>query len=113
MADITDPQIVRWSNERARVLADRLEQAEAAINAYLADWTAQGVSALITAAGATNAIADGSETDGRQRVTGTKLVNMRAALLQLQTALDTTLVAGVGATAKSILDGVQVNGTVR
>ena len=113
MAEITNPQIIVFANERARTMADRVVSLSAAIDAWLSDWTAQGMSAAITAAGVAENIADGSEYDGRQRVTGTKLVNFRAALLQLQSALTSTAVAGVGATPKAIADGIQVNASPR
>jgi hypothetical protein len=113
MAEIVDPQIVVFANERARTIADKVVSFSAQVDAWLADWSAQGMSALVTAAGAAETIADGSATDGRQRITGTKLVNLRAALLQLQTALTATAVAGVGATPKAVADGIQVNGSQR
>ena len=115
MADITNPQIVVFSNERARVMADHLVRFSAEVDAWLTDYAAQGIAAAITgdANGASANIGDGSATDGRQRVTGTEIVNLRAGLLQVQTALTSTLVSGVGTTAKSIADGIQVNGSVR
>ena len=113
MADITDVQVVRFANERTRVLADKLEALYFELSAYRSDYAGQGISAKITAAGASGTIADGSDVDGRQRITGVSIQNLAAGLTQLQTAWDTTLVAGVGATLKSMLDTVQVNGTPR
>lgn len=113
MADIVSPQVVKFSNERGRTMADEIVALSGRVDAWLADWSAQSMSALITAEGASNNVADGSDVDGRQRVTGTELVNLRAALLQVQTALTTTLVSGVGATVKAIADGIQVNGSAR
>jgi hypothetical protein len=113
MADITNPQIVTFANERARTIADAIEVFSEKVDAFVADYAAQGMTALITAAGASELVADGSEADGRQRITGTKIINLRAALLQLQTALMTTAVSGVGSTPKVIADGIQVNGSPR
>jgi hypothetical protein len=113
MPEITDSQIIKFANERARTIADEVARLHYAIEGWLADYTAQGISALITAAGATNVIADGSETDGRVRITGTQLVNLRAALLQVQTAVDTTTVSGVGVAPFGIANGIQVNGSPR
>lgn len=115
MADITNPQIITFANERARVISDHLVRFSAEVDAWLADYAAQGISAAITGAseGAGSNIADGSATDGRQRVTGTEIMNLKAGLLQVQTALTTTLVSGVGTTPKAIADGIQVNGSVR
>jgi hypothetical protein len=114
MAEITNAQVVKFANERARTMADEIVYLDRLIAAWLADWTAQGMSAAITAdaAGTTSNITDGSETDGRQRVTGTELVNLRAALLQLQASL-AAVVSGVGASPRSIADGIQVNGSTR
>lgn len=115
MAEITNPQVVTFANERARTMADTVVRLSAQVDAWLADYTAQGIAAAITgdAAGSSSNIGDGSATDGRQRVTGSEIINFRAALLQVQTALTTTLVSGVGATVKAIADGIQVNGSVR
>ena len=115
MADITNVAVVAWSNSRARPMADKIEIFSAQVDAYITDYNVQGITAAATAdaAGIGANISDGYATDGRQPVTGTELVNLRAALLQLQTALTTTLVSGVGATAKAIADGIQVNGSVR
>jgi hypothetical protein len=113
MADNNNPQVILFANERARTIADLLVSTSAKVDAWIADYNAGGIGTLITAAGASENIADGSEVDGRQRITGTKVINLRAALLQLQTALTTTAVSGVGATPKAIADGIQVNGSAR
>ena len=113
MADIVNPQVVTFANERCRVIADELERVCTHIDAWLVDYAAQGIAALITAEGASNNVADGSETDGRQRVTGTEIINLRAGLLQAQTALEVTAVSGVGTSVKAICDGIQVNGSPR
>lgn len=109
----TDPQVVKFANERARTMADKLSLLHYEIEAWLANWTSQSISAQITAAGAEEVIDDGSSADGRAPITGTQLINMRAGLLQLQTALDTTAVSGVGAAPFAIVDAIQVNGTPR
>lgn len=113
MAEIENPQIVAFANERARTISDAIEQFSAKVDSFLADYAAQGMAAAITAAGASELIDDGSATDGRQRITGTKIVNLKAGLLQLQTAMTVTAVSGVGATPKAIADGIQVNGSLR
>ena len=112
-ATLTDPQVVRWSNERVRTIADRLIALEAAIVAYQADYAAQGISAKITAAGPANLVADSSDIDGRAQVSGTQIQNLKAAIDQVGTALNTTLVTGVGATVKTICSALQVNGSLR
>ena len=112
MSDSTDPQLILWDNARARTLADLLTAANAKLMAYEADYAAQGIAARATTAGASN-IGDGYAVDGRQPITGTSLANLRAALTQLDTAFNTTLVPGVGATVAAILAGIQVNGSSR
>jgi hypothetical protein len=109
----TDPQVVKWSNERARVLADGIERLRYAVVAYQADYVAQAISAKITAAGASERIADGSDVDGRSIVIGTQLINLKAAVDKLVTNLTADLVSGVGTTVAAIADGIQVNGSPR
>src|SRR4051794_23176671 len=113
MAEITDPLIVNWANERARVLADRLRGAYDALASYRTDYAAQGIAAAISAAGGSDLIADGSEDDGRPRITGDTLINFKAALDQIDTAMGTTAVTGVGTTANAQVNLIQVNGGVR
>lgn len=113
MADIVSPQVVHFCNERVRPMADQVERFCSMLDAWLTDYGAQGIATLIAAEGASNNVGDGSDIDGRQRVTGTEIINLRAGLLQAQTALETTLVSGVGTTVKAIADGIQVNGSVR
>ncbi|HEV3339594.1 MAG TPA: hypothetical protein VG125_04540 [Pirellulales bacterium] len=111
-ADSTDVQLVAWNNNRARTIADATEQFYAKILAYQTDYVAQGIGAKATTAGANN-IADGYATDGRQPVTGNQLINLKAAIDQMVTALGVTNVAGVGTPVKSVADGIQVNGSAR
>jgi len=113
MAEITDPLVVNWANGRARPLADRLRAAYDALASYQEDYAAQGIGAAISAAGGSNLIADGSETDGRSRISGNTLVNFKAALDQIDTAMASTSVAGVGTTANAQVNLIQVNGGVR
>lgn len=115
MANLTDPRIIAWSDQRARTLADDVEQFTAKILAHQADYVAQGIAALITAGGGSNLVADSSVTgpDGRQQITGNSLINFKAAVDQMVTALTSTNVTGVGSPPKAIADGIQVNGTPR
>ena len=113
MADITDPQIVAWDNQRTRTLADKLTAFIAAAQAYQADYAAYGIAAKILAAGGTNNIADGYATDGRQAITGNQVINFKAAIDQLVTNATTVAVTGVGATPAAVAQAIQVNGTPR
>lgn len=112
MADITNAQVVKFANERTRQIADKVTALSYALRAYQADYAAGGISALITAAGASNLIDDGSAADGRTRITGTSLVNFIAGINALVVQFDAT-VAGVGTSITAISNGIQVNGSPR
>jgi hypothetical protein len=113
MADAATPQLVNWANSRVRTLADKIKDVELSIASYQADYTAQGLAAVITAAGPTNNIADGYTTDGRQPITGNSILSFNACLAQIQTALTTTVVPGVGNPPSPIVSAIQVNGSKR
>jgi hypothetical protein len=117
MADITNQQIVVWSNTRARTLADRLAALYPVIQAYVTDYAAQGIGALIIAAGSSNNVSDsvgGPGADGRSIVTGTTIgPNFLACVNALKTVLDTTAVVGVGTPVNNTVNQIQVNGTPR
>ncbi len=113
MADITDVQVVAFSNQRARTVADKLAALLPVLTAWQADYAAIGILAKINAAGGANYIADGSDVDGRIRVTGTGILNLKAAIDQIVTAMNVTTVSGVGTTASACVNAVQVNGPPR
>lgn len=71
MADITAPLTVRFSNEKARVFADSLVTTYETARAFSANWEALGIAAVCP--NTADLVADGSEIDGRGRVTGAKL----------------------------------------
>ncbi len=102
----------KWADERVRTIADRITALSYVLDAYLAEYTSQGIAAAISSDGAANTFG-ANQGDGRALVTGTQIINQRAAILQLQTAMSTTLVSGVGATVKAINDPIQVNGSPR
>ena len=113
MADITDPQVLTFANQRVRVIADRIVSLQYLLQSYQADYSAQGIANKIIAAGTANNIADGAVTDGRTIITGTSVINQKAAVDALVTAIGTTLVAGVGSSALTINNAIQVNGSPR
>jgi hypothetical protein len=108
---IVNPQVVRFSNEKVRTIADRFVSAYYALLDTQATYTANGIAALINAEGASGTIEDGSAVDGRSRITGIAVINNNAALTQLKTALDTTLIPGVGTSVMALLNTIQVNGS--
>ena len=113
MADAVNPQLVTWANGRVRTLADALKSLELTIASYQADYNSQGLAAVITAAGPANNIADGYTVDGRQPITGNQILSFNACLTQIQTAITTTVVSGVGSPPSPIVSAIQVNGSKR
>jgi len=109
---LTDVQVVRWANERSRTIADKMAALYYALVAYQNDYAAEGIAAKIVAAGAGETVADGSDTDGRPRITGTTLQNFNAVVAQMKTAFDAT-VAGVGSAATVTINQIQINGSPR
>lgn len=84
MPDITNPQAVRFCNERVRQAADKFGQLYNWCVAVQNEWAAQGVSALIP--DDDSPIIDGAQTDGRPLITGAD-VNTLAARVAEFTAL--------------------------
>ena len=100
MADITDPQAVRFANEKIRVAADKLAQAYWHAKRVQAEWAANP--GLI--ANKADVIDDGSKTDGRPPITGTDANNIVNRLAELTADYE----AGGSAKLNTIL-GVAVN----
>lgn len=69
VADITNPQAVRFANEYARTRADALARAYYEMKSALDEWDATGMDTLIPN-NAADTIIDGSATDGRTPITG-------------------------------------------
>ena len=110
MADITNLVVVNFSDRRVRSVADKLAALHYVIEAWLADYGSLAIAAKLTAGGMANLVAQ-STGDTREPITGTQIVNVRAALLQIQTALDTTVVSGVGSPPFTIVNAIQVSGS--
>ncbi|MEO0250156.1 MAG: hypothetical protein ABIN58_11655, partial [candidate division WOR-3 bacterium] len=104
MPDITNAQIVRFANERARVFADALEEAYLTAKRLQDEYNALGVTIPDTA----DLVADGSDVDGRKRITGSHLV----AIKSLADALVTYMEAGTPSRISRI-NQVSVNGRAR
>lgn len=69
MAEITNPEAVKFCNERVRTVADRLAQMYYEAKAVSDEWTANNLGAII-AYDNTDLVVDGSATDGRHPVSG-------------------------------------------
>jgi hypothetical protein len=105
-------QMSKWADERYRTLCDAYEIFLAKLLAWQADYAAQGIGALAST-DANNNIGNGVPADGRPLVTGLNVTNFNTAVNQVVTAMNVTLVAGVGTTAKAQADIGQVNGSAR
>ena len=88
MADITNAEAVRFSNEKIRVAANKLNAAYKFANEVLAEWTANGGTSMI--ANAADTIVDGSATDGRHPITGADANNIINRLTELKTDYEET-----------------------
>lgn len=76
MADISNPQVVAFSNQRIRPLCDQMYSLYYNAKAVVADYNAGDIGTKIDAGGAGNNIADGSSTDGRTVITGGDIYNV-------------------------------------
>lgn len=65
---ITDPEAVKFCNEKVRVMADALGVAYFSAKAILAEWYANDMGTLIPVS--SDVVVDGSATDGRHVITG-------------------------------------------
>ena len=85
MAEITNPQVVNFANNDMRILGDMLTKLNIRSAAASATYSAADLGTVITAAGSSNLITDGSEIDGRTRCTGGDIFNMVTLLNDLAT----------------------------
>lgn len=83
---ITNPEAVAFSNEKARVAADRLAQTYYFCKEVLDEWYANDMGTTIPVDGGT--VVDGSETDGRHPVTGNDVTNVIVRCQDLVTDLE-------------------------
>ena len=76
MAEINSPQLTDICNNNLRQLADLMTRLNIRNDAAVATYNARDLGTIINAAGSSNLITDGSETDGRTRVVGGDVFNM-------------------------------------
>jgi hypothetical protein len=81
MADITDPQAVRFCNERVRQAADRFGQLYNWCCSVRDEWTAQDIAFLIP--NDSSMIVDGSQTDGRPLIFGDSVHTIKDRVVEL------------------------------
>lgn len=85
MAEITNAQVVDLANTYLRQIADDLQSLVLNAPLVVATYTQRDAGTTITAAGASNLVADGSASDGRTRVTGGDIFNLITLLNDLVT----------------------------
>jgi len=81
MADITNPEAVRFCNERVRVAADKLATAYLFAKAVSAEWYANNLGELLPVSA--DPVIDGSAADGRHPITGNDVSNLITRLSEL------------------------------
>jgi len=73
MPDITSPQLTRFANEKGRVFADALGTTYQTAKRFQQEWAALEALPPDTA----DLFADGSDVDGRKRVTGAQMTALK------------------------------------
>lgn len=82
-AEDDDPQVVAFSNNRVRPMADVIYSAYYRAKSVIADYNAGDIGTKINNEGPSELIADGSATDGRTRITGGDIYNFIGACQEL------------------------------
>jgi hypothetical protein len=104
MATITDPQIIKWANERARSAADHYAQFIAELRDLLGTYGAQGIGTRLAAWEMGDILGDGSATDGRPTLTRNQILLLIADAIAIRDAADADPdVDGIGALLKRFL----------
>jgi hypothetical protein len=85
MADIVNPQAVRFTNEHIRPLAEEIRALKARVDATLVEWTA---SIAANVPNDTSPLADGRDAEGVSRLTGADVNGFIALLGAMQTRLN-------------------------
>ena len=104
MADITDPEAVRFCNEKVRALADAATRYYYLSKELTNEWDATGMAAKIP--DDSSEIIDGSAQDGRSTITGANVNGLKGHV--------DTMIADLEAsnnTKLNILLNIEVNGT--
>jgi hypothetical protein len=87
MAEITNPEAVRFCNERVRVAANKLNAAYKFAKEVQAEWFANDLATII-AYNNGDLVVDGSATDGRHPISGIDVNNLITRLSELTTDYD-------------------------
>ena len=93
MADITNPEAIRFCNEIVRPIAEKMRGLDVEIDAALVTWNA-GIGAIIGSS-AGDAIQDGREDEGVSRLTAANVAALGVEMMAFQTRCN---LAGVAET---------------
>lgn len=85
MADINNVQLNNHVNSQLRPLANQMLAIQRLGVAAQKTYNARDLGTIITNAGASNLVADGSEVDGRTRATGGDVFNLQTLLADFAT----------------------------
>jgi hypothetical protein len=85
---IENPEVIKYSNEVTRVMAEKLRALKYEIDAHMLAWHG-GIGAICTADMA-GVVEDGRENEGVSRLTGNDLVGLAGQLEAIQTQLNAT-----------------------
>ena len=83
MSEITNPEAVKFCNERVRIAANRLNSAYQFAKQVSAEWTANSDLATNIAYDNPDVVVDGSATDGRHPISGIEVNNLMTRLNEL------------------------------
>lgn len=86
MADITNTEVIRWTNEVVRPLSEKLRALDLEVQAALTTWYAQ-ISASVPV-DAEAMLQDGREADGVSRLSGNDIVLLVTQLAGVKTLMD-------------------------
>jgi len=89
VADITNVQAIKFSNEQGRPFADRFARLYYDAKLFVDQWNAQNLSAVIPNV-AGDLVVDGSRTDGRREVSGADLYGVLNRAIEIVTDFEAT-----------------------
>ena len=87
MPELSNQQLVEFSNSDLRQIADLMVRIDTRTSAANATYLARDLSTIINDGGSTELIADGSATDGRTRCAGGDVFNLVTLMGDFQTFL--------------------------
>lgn len=102
---ITNPTAVRFANDQARPMADRLAKAYYAAKQIVNNWNAQQLAGLLPPGSAT-VIDDGSSTDGRSPISADAVYGI---VLRAQALIDDLEANGAAKLTSILAVAVNVN----